>query len=371
MAKKNSETREERIARICGQINKGDFGGDDNNAVMWLGSRESVSMVRFSSGNPELDNALGGGWPKGRFIEVYGPESGGKSTLCLHAIAEFQKKFPDEDVALVDTEYSFDEEYAQNVGVDTRFLVVHQPDSGLQALNVMKQLVGHGISLIIVDSVAALTTKSEIQGNIGDDQVAEQARMMSQALRTLTTEAGKRQTTIIWTNQMREKIGVTYGDRTTTPAGRALKHYASVRVAIRRVATQKETVDGEELAIANKTKVDVKKNKTSPPFRQAEFFIVYGRGIDPIISLFDLALKHKIIEKRGSWFSYDDQQLGQGRHNVIEMLREDKEMLGTIEKAIQNKEVKKEPVNEAAKEDSVQYKKPKTDDNAEVEVTDV
>jgi len=241
-------TRQQRIEKMCETINKGPYGGAAKDAVTYLGSREVITLERFSSGSPEIDRALGGGWPRGRFIELYGPESGGKSTCCLHAIAEHQAKYPEDDVALIDTEYSFDEENAKALGVDTRWLIVHQPDNGTQALNVLEQLIKLGISLIIVDSVAALTTESELEGNLGDAQVAEQARLMSPALRRLTTEAGKRKTTVFWTNQMREKIGVTYGDKTTTPAGRALKHYASIRCAIRRVGTAKEKVDGEEVA---------------------------------------------------------------------------------------------------------------------------
>lgn len=370
MAKKQKKlSREERIAKICDTINKGDFGGEDDNAVMWLGSREAVPLERFSSGDVDLDDALGGGWPKGRFIEIYGPESGGKSTLCLHAIAEHQKAYPDEDIALIDVEYSFDEAYAANVGVNTRWLMVHQPDSGVQALNVLKQLIQCGVGLIVVDSVAALTTRTEVEGDLGDDQVAEQARLMSRSLRTLTSEAGKRKATVLWTNQMREMIGVQYGNRTTTPAGRALKHYASIRVSIRRIATEKETIEGEKVAVANKTKVDVKKNKTFPPFRTAQFFIMYGRGIDPIVSLFDLAIKRKIISKRGSWFSYGETLLGQGRNNAMESLRQEKELLSKIQQEVDQAKTKKAPV----KKEPLQYKQPKSDDgdDGEVEVTDV
>ena len=272
---KGGLSREARIAKMCETINKGEHGGTNKDAMTWLGSREVKKLGRFSSGDPELDAALGGGWPIGRFIEIYGPESGGKSTLCLHAIAEFQKLFPDDDVALIDTEYSFDEEYAAALGVNTRWLMVHQPDNGTQALNVLEELIKLGVRLIIVDSVAALTTKEEMEGDLGDAQVAEQARLMSRALRRLTGEAGKRQTTVLWTNQLREKIGVTYGDTTTTPAGRALKHYASIRVGVRRVATEKEIVDGVKVAIANETKADVKKNKC---VASGEVLFLPGRG---------------------------------------------------------------------------------------------
>lgn len=370
MAKKEM-TREDRVSKICSQINKGDFGGEDNNAVMFLGSRERIPMERFPSGDQSLDRALGGGWPKGRFSEIYGPESGGKSTLCLHAIAEFQKKFPDDDIALIDAEYSFDEEYAVALGVNTRYLIVHQPDNGQQALNVLKQLIQLGIGLIIVDSVAALTTKAEVEGDLGDDQVAQQARLMSSSLRLLTGEAGKRGCTVLWTNQLREKIGVSYGDKTTTPAGRALKHYASIRCSVRRIGTEKETVDGEKIAIANRTRVDVKKNKTFPPYRTAEFFIVYGRGIDPVISLFDEALRLKVISKRGAWFSYGEENIGQGRYNTIEFLREDNGVLDKIKEDVEKAKVEKVPVTEYEKHE---FKKPsssRSDEDDEVEVQDV
>jgi len=358
MAKeKKTLTREERIAEMCKTINNGDFGGENKDAVVRLGSRDVIKLERFPSGDPELDKALGGGWPKGRFIEVYGPESGGKSTLCLHAIAEHQKKYPEVDVAFIDTEYSFEEEYATAIGVDTRWLIVHQPDSGDQALNVLSQLIQMGVGLIVVDSMAGLTTKHELEGDLGADQVAEQARLMSKALRRLTGEAGKRKATVIWTNQMRDLIGVTYGDKTTTPGGRALKYYASVRCAIRRISTQRETIGGEEVAIANEVQVDVKKNKTAAPFSRAKFFIVFGRGIDPIISLFDAALKRKIIEKRGSWLSFDGEMLGQGRVKVIDLIRENDVIKTKIEIALAKKEA----------EAALKGKKPVTDDESDDE----
>jgi len=347
MAKKEEKqelTREERIARMCDNINKGEHGGENKDAVTWLGSRKVITLERFPSGDQELDKALGGGWPRGRFVEVYGPESGGKSTICLHAIAEFQKKYPEEDVALIDTEYSFDEEYAIALGVNTRWLIVHQPDNGKQALSVLSQLIQQGVGLAVVDSVAALTTKSDMEGDTGDNQVAEQARMMSQALRRLTVEAGKRRTTVFFTNQMRELIGVTYGDKTTTPAGRALKHYASIRCGIRRSAMVKEMIEGEEVVVASETQVDVKKNKTAPPFRKAKFYIVYGRGIDPVISTLDAAIKCGVVEKRGSWLVMDGENLGQGRAKVIDLFHEDKDLFAQMADQVRAKMAVKVPV---------------------------
>jgi recombination protein RecA len=375
MAKKE-ENREERLARICGAINKSEFGGENKDAVTWLGSRDIVKLERFSSGDPELDDALGGGWPEGRFVEVYGPESGGKTTLCLHAIASYQKKYPDADVALIDTEYSFDEEYAMALGVNTKYLIVHQPDNGQQALNVLKILLQSGVKLIIVDSVAALTTKADMEGDLGDVQVAEQARLMSQSLRALTTEAGKRKATVFWTNQIRQKIGVTWGDTTTTPAGMALKFYASVRAAIRRIGSDREKVDGEDTAIANITQVDVKKNKTAPPFRRAKFYIVYGRGIDPVVSTFDMAVKKDVVKKSGSWFSFEGQNIGQGRYACITMLQGDEEYFKRISEALKEAMSKKSPkkledvegYDEADKKGKTPFKKPS---KSPVEVTDV
>lgn len=265
--KKSVDSRAERLSRICSTINSGSYGGDNKDAITWVGSSESIPMRRFSSGCKDLDEALGGGWPKGRFIELFGPESGGKTTLALHAIAEHQKTFPEEEIGLIDSEFSFDAEYAKVIGVDTTYLLVHQPESGKQALNILEQMIQAGVGLVVVDSVAALTTQEDLAGDIGDVSVGAQARLMSGGLRRLTSEADKRDVTVFWTNQLREKIGITWGDKTTTPAGRALKHYASVRVSIKRIGNIKEG----DVIVSAKTKVDVKKNKTAPPFKNAEF----------------------------------------------------------------------------------------------------
>lgn len=383
MAKKK-QTREERLAEMCKTLNQGDFGGDNNDAVTWLGSRQVKKIERLPSGCYELDDALGGGWPEGRFIEIYGPESGGKTTTCLHALANFQKKYPDDDCALIDTEYSFDEEYAAAVGVKTKWLLVHQPDDGNQALNILEEMIKLGVRCIVVDSVAALIPKGELEGNLGDTKVAEQARLMSQSLRRLTAEAGKRGATVFWTNQMRDKIGVTYGDKTTTPAGRALKHYASVRVAIRRSGTEREKVNGKDVAIANRTKADVKKNKTAPPFRTADFYITYGIGIDSLISMFDKAIELKIISKRGGWYSYEEENIAQGRYNSLERLRTDEELYLEIEKEVtetlkKQPEPEKEPEKKSKVPDKVKKEKEKAEfdddvidvDSEVVEVEDV
>jgi recombination protein RecA len=319
----NRESRKDRLRQVCIAINKAEKRED---AITWLGSGDSVLMDRFPSGCPELDVALGGGWPKGRFIEVYGPESGGKSTTCLHAIAEYQRAEPEKDVALVDTEYTFDEIYARNIGVDTELLLVHQPDSGEQALKVVRHLIRHGVGLIIVDSVAALTPKAELEGEIGDIHVGQQARLMSQALRMITSEAGQRGTTIFFTNQVRDKIGVMWGDKTTTSGGRALRHYASVRVNVSIVA---KTKSGDEI-IGAKVRAEVKKNKTAAPFKRADFYISFGTGIDRVAAVCDSAIVSGVVKKRGAKIylavvghSLSNQIIANGRMDFIEKVKGD------------------------------------------------
>jgi recombination protein RecA len=363
MAAKKTDARAERISKICGNINKGDWGGEDKHAVTWLGSRDAVTLKRWTSGCPSLDDALGGGWPKGRFIEIYGPESGGKTTAVLHAIAEHQKAFPEEDVALIDSEYSFDEEYAQSIGVDTRYLIVHQPEDGKQALNILEELIKAGIGLAVVDSVAALTTKEDMAGDIGDTQVGGQARLMSQGLRRLNVEAGRRQTTIFFTNQVRDKIGVSYGSPETTPAGRALKHYASIRCRFSRIGNIKEG----EVIVSAKTRADVKKNKVAPPFRRAEFCITFGIGIDIVAAILDDAIAAKVVEKRGSWLSFDGEQIGQGRAFALDLMRTDAGMTETIRLALEeskqdaeDKKAEKKAVKAEKKTSSADIKRPKS-----------
>jgi recombination protein RecA len=362
MAKKVEETsREKKIREICETINKGNFGGKDHDAVTYLGSSDVTSIERFPSGCPDLDDALGGGWPKGRFVELYGAESGGKTTIALQALAQHQKKYIEEEVALVDSEYSLDEEYAKALGVDMRYLIVNQPENGEQALNVISQLIQSGVRLIVVDSVAALTPKSELEGDVGEGSgMAEQARIMSKALRRLTTEAGSRDVTIFWTNQVREKLNVLWGDKTTTPAGHALKHYASIRVKVDRIGTVKEKINGVDVAVCNKTRADVRKNKTSPPFRVAIFYISYGHGIDMEAALLDGALARKVVQKRGAWIIFGDQMLGQGRMATLDLLRKDKELFDKVSKALEEakaKGVEPEAEPQAAK---ATFKRPKS-----------
>ncbi len=354
MGKKKQESklsREARIKKICGAINQGTYGGEQHNAVTWLGSRDVMSIERFSTGCPDLDDALGGGWPKARMGEIFGPESGGKTTLVKHAIAEYQKMWPDDDVGFIDSEYAFDEEYAKAIGVDTKYLIVHQPESGKQALNVMDELIKANVGLLVVDSVAALLTEEDITGELGNVQMGSQARMMSQSLRRLNADAGQRGCTILWTNQLREKIGVMFGDPTITPAGRALKHYASVRVHIRRTATVKEGPKDAAIAVSNKTKADVRKNKTAPPFRSATFYITYGYGIDKIAAILDPALALKVIKKRGSWLSFGDEQIAQGRKKSMDRMREDEDLAQRIQNAVEEAKAsgkKEEPPEESS-----------------------
>jgi len=351
MAKAKKDERAERISKICATINESTYGGENHDAVTWLGSRDAISIERFSSGCPDLDDALGGGWPKGRFIELFGPEAGGKTTLALHGIAGHQIVYPDEDCGLIDTEYSFDEEYAQALGVETKYLMVHQPDSGEQALNVLSMMIQNGLKCVVVDSVAALTPKSELEGDVGSGSgMAEQARMMSISLRRITTEAGSHGVTVFWTNQLREKIGILFGDNKTTPAGHALKHYASIRVNIKRTKTIKKGPEGAQIAVSSRTKADVKKNKTAPPFRTAEFYITYGIGIDIPAAILDGALSHDIITKRGAWFSFEGEQIAQGREKSLDRLRTDTELFEKIKNATEvAKEAAKEETGEAPK----------------------
>lgn len=359
MAKKDNPARAKRIADICATINEGAFGGSNKDAVTWLGSNDAIGVERFSTGCIELDEKLGGGWPKGRFIEIFGAEMTGKSTMVLHAIAEFQKKFPDEEVALVDVEYTFDQEYATAVGVDTKFMIVNQPETGDQALNVIRQLIQNGVKCIVVDSVAALTTKAENENEIGDQQMADQARMVSRALRTLTQDAGKFGVTIFWTNQVRDKIGIMWGDKTTTPAGRALKHYASVRIHMKSLGAVKEKINGEDVAVCMKTKADVKKSKVSPPFRSAEFFITFGHGIDKVASVFEAALAAGVIEKKGNRIVFEGEVIGAGRQSALDFMRENadvtekmRETLSTA-KPIVRVPVEANVVEEAIDEDAM------------------
>lgn len=304
--------------------------------IMKLGDNPIENVDVISTGSIALDAALGiGGLPKGRVIEIYGPESSGKTTLALHAIAESQKKGG--IAAFIDAEHAFDRFYGQKLGVDVENLLVSQPDNGEQALEITENLIRSGaIDVIVIDSVAALTPRSEIEGEMGDSKMGLQARLMSQALRKLTSTISKTATCCIFINQLREKIGIMFGNPETTTGGNALKFYASVRLDIRKVNQIKE---GEDV-VGNRVKVKVVKNKLAPPFRKAEFDIIYGEGISRIFEIIDLATELNVIKKSGSWFSYGETKLGQGRDAVKKVLQDNPELADELETKI--KEVMKD-----------------------------
>ena len=313
------------LAQIDRQFGKG--------SVMRLGSDERAPVEVIPTGSIALDVALGvGGLPRGRIIEIYGPESSGKTTLTLHAIANVQKAGG--IAAFIDAEHALDPDYAQKLGVDIDQLLVSQPDTGEQALEIADMLIRSGaIDLVVIDSVAALVPKAEIEGEMGDSHVGLQARLMSQALRKLTGGLNQTKTTAIFINQLREKIGVFFGSPETTAGGKALKFYASVRLDIRRIETLKDGTD----AVGNRTRVKVVKNKMAPPFKQAEFDILYGTGISREGSLIDFGVEHGIVKKSGAWYTYEGEQLGQGKENARSFLLKNEDIAADIETKIKEK----------------------------------
>lgn len=319
----NNDERKKALELVFNQIEK-QFG---KGAVMKLGSAAHMNVETISTGALGLDIALGvGGLPRGRIIEIYGPESSGKTTLALHAIAEAQKLGG--EAAFIDAEHALDPVYAKAVGVNIENLIVSQPDTGEQALEIAEALVRSGaIDIIVIDSVAALVPKAEIDGEMGETHVGLQARLMSQALRKLSGVISKSRTVAIFINQLREKVGVLFGNPEVTPGGRALKFYSSVRLEVRRVETLKDSGN----AIGNRTKVKVVKNKVAPPFKEVEFDMIYGEGISRESNILDLAVQLDIVKKSGAWFSYNDQRLGQGRENVKRFLKENPELCDELE----------------------------------------
>lgn len=299
-------------------------------SIMKLGDRVVEDVPSISSGSIGLDIAMGvGGYPKGRIIEIYGPESSGKTTLAIHAIAEAQKAGG--IAAIIDAEHAFDPTYAVKLGVDINELLISQPDNGEQALEIADNLIRSGaVDIIVIDSVAALTPKAEIEGEMGDSKMGLQARLMSQALRKLTANINKTKTCVIFINQLRDKIGVMFGNPETTTGGNALKFYASVRLDIRRIGQIK---DGEE-SQGNHTRVKVVKNKVAPPFKKAEFDIMYGEGISKTGEIIDLGVEFNIIKKSGSWFSYGETKLGQGRESVKSLIKDNPELASELEAKI-------------------------------------
>src|SRR6187455_1125925 len=319
--------REKALEAAISQIERG-FG---KGSIMRLGQNEkAVEVEAISTGSLGVDIALGiGGLPRGRVVEVYGPESSGKTTLALHVIAEAQKNGG--TAAFVDAEHALDPVYAKKLGVDVDELIVSQPDTGEQALEITDTLVrSNAVDVLVVDSVAALVPRAEIEGEMGDSHVGLQARLMSQALRKLTGSISRSRTMVIFINQVRMKIGVMYGNPETTTGGNALKFYASVRLDIRRTGQIKERDD----IVGNATRVKVVKNKVAPPFKQVEFDIMYGQGISKIGEILDLGVKAGIVEKSGAWFSYDSIRIGQGRENAKQYLRDNAELCGRLETAI-------------------------------------
>jgi recombination protein RecA len=321
--------RTKAIELAVGQIEKLHGKG----SIMRLGDNPVVEIDVISTGSMAIDHCLGvGGVPRGRIVEIYGPESSGKTTLALHVIAEAQKKGG--YAAFVDAEHAFDAKYAKALGINTEELLISQPDNGEQALEIAEALIRSGaLDIVVIDSVAALVPRAELEGDMGDSHMGLQARLMSQALRKLTGVVNKTRTSVIFINQVRDKIGVMFGSPETTTGGRALKFYASVRIDIRRIGAIKK---GDEV-IGNRTKVKIVKNKVAPPFKEVEFNIMYGKGISRIAEILDMAVEFEIIEKRGSWFRYEGEPIGQGSDSAMQFLEEDAETCKKIEAGIRAK----------------------------------
>ena len=321
--------REKALAAALAQIDK-QFG---KGSVMRLGDDVRAPIEVIPTGSIALDVALGiGGLPRGRVVEIYGPESSGKTTVALHAVASAQKAGG--IAAFIDAEHALDPDYAARLGVDVDALLVSQPDTGEQALEIMDMLIGSGsLDVIVIDSVAALVPRAEIEGDMGDSHVGLQARLMSQALRKITGRLSQTKTTAIFINQLREKIGVFFGSPETTTGGKALKFYASIRIDVRRIQTLKEGAD----AVGNRTKAKVVKNKMAPPFKIAEFDIIYGQGISREGGIIDMGVEHGIIKKSGSWYTYDGDQLGQGMENSRRFLKDNPELAEELERLIKEK----------------------------------
>jgi len=321
--------KDKAIELALAQIEK-NFG---KGAVMKMGEADRIPIETISTGSISLDIALGGGVPRGRIVEIYGPESSGKTTLSLHVLAEAQKKGG--SVAFIDAEHALDPEYAKRIGVNVDDLILSQPDSGEQALEILETLVrSNAFDVIVVDSVAALTPRAEIDGDMGDSHMGLQARLMSQALRKLTAVVSRTKTTVIFLNQLRMKIGVMFGNPETTTGGQALKFYASIRMDIRAIGKIEDTSDVDKAMVGNRVKVKIVKNKIAPPFKIAEFDIMYNKGISFEGDLLDLAAKYNVARKAGAFYSYGDVKLGQGRENSKSFLMENEKVLRAIEKDV-------------------------------------
>jgi len=339
-----------------------DFG---KGAVMMLGDNIDMNIETISTGSLGLDLAIGvGGLPKGRIVEIYGPESSGKTTVALHAVAEAQKTGG--LAAFIDAEHAMDPVYAKALGVDIDNLIISQPDNGEQALEIAESLVKSGvIDILVIDSVAALVPRSEIEGDMGDSHVGLQARLMSQALRKLTASTNRFKTVIIFINQLREKIGVMFGNPETTTGGRALKFYSTLRLDIRKF----DTIKKNDVVVGNRTRVKVVKNKVAPPFRQAEFDIMYGEGISKAGELVDIASQYGFIEKAGSWYSYNDMKIGQGRENVKQFLLDNQEIMDEIEGKVRKKLLKSHDSEDNFIEEEISEAKINIDDFSDLDDT--
>ncbi|MCQ2450584.1 MAG: recombinase RecA [Clostridia bacterium] len=367
-----NEAKAKALATAVEQIEK-QYG---KGAVMRLGENVSMNVEHISTGSLSLDMALGiGGIPKGRIVEIYGPESSGKTTVALHCVAEAQKQGG--TAAFIDVEHALDPVYAKALGVDIDSLLVSQPDSGEQALEIAEQLVRSGaIDIIVIDSVAALVTKAEIEGEMGDSHVGQLARLMSQAMRKLTGALSKSNCCAVFINQLREKIGVLYGNPETTTGGRALKFYASVRIDIRKIEVLK---NGSE-PIGTRTRAKVVKNKVAPPFKEAEFDVIYGKGISKVGELVDMGLKFEILKRSGAWFYYNDERLGQGKDNVKQLFTENPELAKELEDKIMEKynalmnhtdeENEEEQVIETVDSKDIEPQKPRKNVNIDIAVDD-
>jgi len=323
-AKEKNKALDAAISQIDENFGKG--------SVMKLGQKAAINIDAISTGSLSLDLALGiGGLPKGRVVEIYGPESSGKTTLALHIVAEAQKAGG--FAAFIDAEHAVDPDYSKRLGVNTEELLISQPDTGEQALEICETLVRSGaLDVIVIDSVAALVPRAELEGDMGDSHMGLQARLMSQALRKLTGTVSRSNTTVIFINQIREKIGVMFGNPETTPGGRALKFYSSVRLEIRRITTIK---DGAEM-VGSRVRVKVVKNKVAPPFKKSEFDIMYGQGISYVGDIIDLAVEGNIVEKTGAWYSYDDMKIGQGRENAKSFLTENSDIMDAVTEKVKS-----------------------------------
>lgn len=352
----DNQDREKALEMAIGQIEKQHGKG----TIMRLGDEATSDVPSISTGSIMVDYALGiGGIPRGRVTEIYGPEASGKTTLALHVIAEAQKAGG--YAAFVDAEHAFDPRYAKNLGINTDELLVSQPDSGEQALEITETLIrSAALDVIVVDSVAALVPRAEIEGEMGDSHMGLQARLMSQAMRKITGIINKTRTAVIFINQIREKIGVMFGNPETTSGGRALKFYSSVRMDIRRIGSLKQGDD----VVGNRTKVKVVKNKVAPPFKQVEFNIMYGKGISRMAEILDMAVEFDIIEKRGSWYRYGGEPIGQGTDNAIEFLESDPELTEKIEEQIREQMTPSEE-DEKAKENGQKDKADSEDSDSD------